>query len=220
MTFVSIGGFSQETKAVFFTHDLGKFYLYINNQLVDRAPQNQVDFTTNSSTDVIVKIIFQDHNLKPIKKEIQIKKDQLSLFVIYLDKGVTKFDSYHKIKIGKYRPGYVAKRDYVMPLYTGRLGCENPCHPNIVELAVNQIKRETTQMAQFTIARELVLNNCIIVDDLVMVLKAFTNEMDKIEFAKFAWAYVYDQENFYQLKSVLPQGQTLEEINKFVQTNQ
>jgi hypothetical protein len=220
MTLVSISGFSQETKAVFFTHDLGKFYLYINNQLVDRAPQNQLEFITSSTTDLIVKIVFQDHNLIPIEKEISLKKNKLSLFVIYLEKEVTKFDNYQKIKIGKYRPGFVLQEHNSMPNYDGRLGCDSPCNFSITELAVQQMKRETTNMAQFTIARDLVLNNCITVSDLKLVLNSFINEANKVEFAKFAWAYIFDQENYYHLKSLFDHPQTFTEINKFVESNQ
>ncbi len=220
MTFVSFSGISQETKAVFYTHDLGNFYLYINNQLVDRAPQQQLEYTAIGVTNLNVKIVFQDHNLQPIKKEIKLQKDELSIYVIYVEKEETKFDSYQKIKRGKYRPGFVVQEHYSMPEYTGRLGCDYPCCPTIIQQAVNQMKRETTSMAQFTIARELVLNNCVSVTDLKPVLKAFINEADKIEFAKFAWAYVYDQENYIQLSQSFQDSQTLEEINSFVQTNQ
>ena len=212
--------FAQETKATFFTHDLGKFYLYANNQLINRAPQNQVDFTAFGPQKFKLKIVFQNHNLKPVSSEIKLKNSKVMVYVIYQKKENITIDKFDKVKIGNYKPGLVTTLYGAMPEYTGRLGCDKPCDLNIVNQAVRQMKSENNSIAQTTIASSLVKNNCITVEDLLLVLNYFTNETDKVQFAKYAWPYIYDQENYINLNSIFEYPQTMEEINKFVHSNQ
>ena len=220
MIFISNSGLSQNKKAVFFSYDLGHFYLYVNDQLVERSPSPQITYTSSGITKLKIKIVFQDHNLKPVTGEIKLKSNKVKVFVVFKEKGKVIFKPYEKVKTGLYKPGYVSKQYNSMPEYKGRLGCNTPCDMELVKSTISQINSETTSMAQFTVASELVKNNCITVDDLALILKAFSYESDKVEFAKFAWAYVYDQENYFLLSSVFDYPQTLEEINTFVTSNQ
>ena len=220
MIFISNSGLPQDTKAVFFSYDLGKFYLYVNDQLVERSPSTQITYTSLGITKLKIKIVFQNHNLKPVTGDVKLKSNKVQVFVIFKEDGNIIFKPHEKVKKGQYKPGYVSKHYNSEPTYKGRLGCDSPCDNQLIENAIFQINYETTGMAKFTVASELVKNNCITVDDLASILKAFSNESDKVEFAKFAWAYIYDQENYFLLSSVFDYPQTLEEINTFVTSNQ
>tara|TARA_R110002050_G_scaffold109799_5_gene221565 strand:- start:9490 stop:10152 length:663 start_codon:yes stop_codon:yes gene_type:complete len=220
MIFVGISAFSQETKAILLTHGLGKFHLYINHTLVNRAPYKQVEYISPIPTKLRVKVVFQDHNVSSFSTEITLKKGKALVFVIYSDHGKIKLGLQEKLKVGKYLPGFYPHTPTAMPSYTGRLGCDNPCNAEVIEVAKMQMKSEPTEMAQLTIARELVMNHCITVSDLKMVLAAFVYEKDRIQFAKFSWPYVYDQDNYLQLRSSFENAATIDEIIPFVHANQ
>ena len=217
---INITGISQETKATFFSHNLGKFYLYVNNQLVNRSPQNQVDYTSFGPQKLMLKIVFQDHNLKPTLSEVKLKSNKVLVYVVYLNKEKITIDKFEKVKIGNYKPGFVNLSQYAMPEYKARLGCDYPCTIEIVNITVRQMNTESNSIAQMTIATSLIKNNCITVADLSLVLSSFSYETDKVEFAKYAWPYIYDQENYTSLNSVFEYPQTMAEIDKFVHLNQ
>ena len=218
--FVSLTSIAQETKATFFTHNLGKFYLYVNNQLVERAPNEQVQFTSFGNQKLNVKVVFQDHNLKPIYKDIKLKSNKVMVFVIYNNNKKITLDKFDKVKVGNYKPGLVNVSKNHIPEYTGRLGCNAPSSFKNVEIAINQMKNEKNEIAQLTIASSLIKNNCLTVSDLKLVLRSFTYETNRVEFAKYAWPYIYDQENYINLTSIFEYPQTMEEINTFVHSNQ
>ncbi|UTW65865.1 DUF4476 domain-containing protein [bacterium SCSIO 12643] len=204
MIFVSYIGHSQESKVVFFTHKLGNFYLYIDDHLVNRIPMSQVQYPGQPKSSIHYKIVFQNRELMPLKGELYIKNDKTHIQVIYYKNEQVLIYNFHKVKIGKYKPGYVGPVIPQNDTYQGRYGCVHLLSDVEFEKYLNQIRKEHHTQAKTTLIQQLIKNHCISVFQLKQILLTLPKKNDQIEIVKFAWAYIYDQENYKTLHPMFP----------------
>jgi hypothetical protein len=220
MIFVSLLGHSQESNISFYSHNLGKIYVYINNQLVERAPFTQVNFTSQKTTKISVKIVFQEHNISPIYQTLKLHKRKPNIFIIYRSGDKIEIAPQRKVKTGHYKPGLRHSKQKVELAYTERLGCISLVTDDQFEESYFKIKRETSEIGKVAFARDFILNHCISVYQLALILNVFKLEESRIEFALFAWAYIYDQNNYSNLAPVFSQKNQITKIMEFVHKNQ
>ncbi len=218
MIFVSCIVHSQESKVVFFTHKLGNFYLYIDDHLVNRIPMSQVQYFGLIKSNIHYKIVFQNHKLMPLKGEFYIKNDKTHIQVVYSKNNKVLIHNFYKVKIGQYKPGYIGPVIHDNDTYQGRYGCIHLLEYDEFEKYLSQIKNEHHNLVKITLIYQLIKNQCITVSQLKQTLLTLSKKSDQIEIAKFAWAYVYDQENYNILQPMFSDEFT--NILEYVHVNQ
>lgn len=218
MIFVSYIGHSQESKVVFFTHKIGNFYLYIDGHLVNRIPLPQVQYSVVPKSDIHYKIVFQNHEFMPLQGQFRNKNDKTNIQVIYYKNDQVIINSYQKMKIGQYKPGYIGPIVPNDQTYSGRYGCIDLLTTSEFNIHLSQIKNEHHTLAKTTLIYQLIKNHCISVVQLKEVLLVLHEKSNQIEIAKFAWAYVYDQGNYTLLQPLFPDE--FEHILQYVHVNQ
>jgi len=66
------------------------------------------------------------------------------------------------------------------------------------------------------IAKQALKGKCMSVQNIVTISEAFDFEDKKLEFAKFAYDYTYDVDNYYQVNKIFDFSSSKEELNEYV----
>ena len=66
------------------------------------------------------------------------------------------------------------------------------------------------------IAKQIVGANCITATQVRSVMKLFTFEASRLEFAKFAYAYTYDQKNYYKVNDAFEFESSIDDLNSAI----
>jgi len=206
-----------QTQVVFFTESGEPFYLYMNNQLQNRAPQTQVRVSNLVLKDYQVSIEFKDITKPIIRDDLKIKHGKETVYVIFQDKGTWEWDLYTKAKRGMYSPQTAPVSVAPYANYQGAVSCPTPMSKSAFEAALQDVEKQEFTQAREETSRQLLTTQCITVDQLRQLLKTIDYEADRTKLAKFAYSYVFDRENYYQLGDVFTYPQTLEEIQQYIQ---
>ena len=92
-------------------------------------------------------------------------------------------------------------------------GCMNS---NDFNTAIAVIQRETFEDTKLGIAKQITTNNRLCVSQIVQICRLFTYENTKLEYAKFAYSYCYDKNNYYQLNDVFEYSFSKDELRKYI----
>lgn len=106
---------------------------------------------------------------------------------------------------------------YQMAGYSGRIGCPWPMSSNDFENAKKSISNRSFEDSKLTLARQITSNNCLTCDQIVEIMNLFSFEDSKLEFAKFAYDYVYDISNYYKINDAFTFEMTIEELDEYLQ---
>jgi hypothetical protein len=68
-----------------------------------------------------------------------------------------------------------------------------------VDMLVENIRKKSFESSKLDIAKQALSNSNILTEDVKKILRAFDFESSRLEFAKFVYPKVYDQQNFYQV---------------------
>ncbi len=114
-------------------------------------------------------------------------------------------------------PDVVVQEVVYVDGYTGEIGCQPPLSQSRFNSMLNTIDDQSFASSKKRIAKQIISNNCMVVGDLVQILELFTFESDKLEMAKFAYQYIYDIENYYEVNNVFDFETSIEELDRFLQ---
>lgn len=210
----------QLTQATFFSENGEKFYLYLNNELINRAPFEQVTTPNLSQKKYRIKVVFQDLTLNSFSGDIKPKEGRQTVFLISGSPHASSIEVYSKGKKGNYDENYSPPPIFDDPSYTGRLGCPYPINEAKFNEALEIIQKDEIQSSKMSLAKKVITDNCLSTRQLRDLLSSLDYESDKVELAKFAWPQVYDQENFFMLNDVFTYPNTIEDIERFIKSNQ
>jgi Domain of unknown function (DUF4476) len=87
-----------------------------------------------------------------------------------------------------------------LPGYTGRIGCQLPSmDPGSFSSALNTINSNNFASTQMTIAKQLTGQNCLLASQIQQIMSVFSFESDQLAYAKHAYAFCWDIDNYFQL---------------------
>ena len=215
--FCSILGFSQESKWVFFTENQEPFYLYINNQLQNRVPLQQVEADHLVLKEYQVTIEFKDITLGVIRQNIKTKKERETVYVVYNNGGVDyEVDLYVKAKRGVYSPGVKVPQIADYEGYKGKVGCAQPVSEAKVNELVETLEGYTFGDQGAESIRAFIKNHCVTVAQFKKMLKTVDFEDNKLSLAKYAFSYVFDRENYYLIHNLFDYPYSVEDLNNYI----
>lgn len=103
-----------------------------------------------------------------------------------------------------------------VPGYAGSIGCARPVNPNEFESIKNTISSKSFEDSKLTIAKQVVGAKCLTCTQVKEIMKIFSFEDSRLEFAKFAYKHTYDIENYYLLNDAFTFESSIEELNSYI----
>ena len=110
----------------------------------------------------------------------------------------------------------VAERPVYLPGYTGPIGCERPVSEQLFLETKNNVATKSFEETKLTTAKQLLINQCLLTSQVKDLVKLFTCEETKLEFAKYAYTHVYDIANYYKITDVFTFESSVEELNAYI----
>jgi hypothetical protein len=84
-----------------------------------------------------------------------------------------------------------------LPNYSGRCGCQIPLLENEANQIIQTLQAAYSDAERSSTANQAIKNRCLTTDQVRRIVRLFFSENAKLAFAKFAWAYTYDIDNYY-----------------------
>ena len=101
-----------------------------------------------------------------------------------------------------------------VPGYNGRAGCIPPLSD--VNAIKSAVEAEDFSDDKIMIAKQALNGKCMSVQNIITISESFDFEDKKLEFAKYAYDYTYDLDNFYQVNKIFDFSSSKEELNEYV----
>lgn len=105
---------------------------------------------------------------------------------------------------------------YVMPGYSGRIGCPYP----ITDLDFDQVKKTISEKSfeesKLQIAKQVTSSNCLFASEVKEIMELFSFEKTRLDFAKFAYSYTYDISNYYKVNDAFSFESSIRELNSYI----
>jgi len=103
----------------------------------------------------------------------------------------------------------------------GTQGHGTPTHgvampPPDFNKAIAVIQNETFENTKLSTAKQVASNNNLTVSQIVQICRLFSHEQTKLDFAKYAYPYCIDKNNYYQLNEVFTYSISKDELRKFI----
>lgn len=98
--------------------------------------------------------------------------------------------------------------------YTGATGCIPPLSD--VNAIKNAIEEESFSDDKIIVAKQALKGKCMSVKNIIYISESFDFEDGKLEFAKFAYNFTYDIDNFYQVNKIFSFSSSKEELNEYI----
>lgn len=82
--------------------------------------------------------------------------------------------------------------------------------------ALNSINSKTFEDSKMTVAKQITASKCLSAAQIKQVAEAFTFESNKLAYAKYAYQYCFDQQNYYILNDVFTFESSIDELTKAI----
>ena len=105
---------------------------------------------------------------------------------------------------------------YVMPGYSGPIGCPWPMDEGQFSNAQRSVSSKDFEDSKLTVARQITGANCLTADQVRRIMGEFDFEDSKLEYAKFAYDKTYDIGNYYMLNDAFDFESSIDELNEYI----
>lgn len=112
--------------------------------------------------------------------------------------------------------GVAQPQHYVMPGYSGPIGCPWPMDEGQFANAQRSVSSKDFEDSKLTVARQITGANCLTVDQVRRIMTLFDFEESKLDYAKFAYNKTYDIGNYYMLNDAFDFESSIDELNAFI----
>jgi len=113
-------------------------------------------------------------------------------------------------------PVVVTPDHYIMQGYNGPIGCPWPMNDGDFASAQQSINSKSFESDKLTIAKQVLGSNCMTCEQIKWVMTTFSFEDSKLDFAKYAYGYVYDPGNFYKVNDAFTFSSSIDELNDYI----
>ncbi len=105
---------------------------------------------------------------------------------------------------------------YYVDGYSGAVGCAVP--QSKIDKIKSVIEAEAFSENKMNVAKQATKNKCMTTAQVIEIAELFSFEDEKLEFVKYAYAYTYDVDNYYEINSIFDFSSTKDDFNKFLST--
>jgi hypothetical protein len=97
-------------------------------------------------------------------------------------------------------------------------GCVYGMDASSFQSAKNSISSKTFEDSKITTAKQALKSNCMTSAQIKEVMGLFTYEESKLDFAKFAYSYCVDPQNYYLVNDAFGFETSIEELDSYIQS--
>ncbi|MFM7731063.1 MAG: DUF4476 domain-containing protein [Flavobacteriales bacterium] len=101
-------------------------------------------------------------------------------------------------------------------VHTGR--CSSSMDATSFNSAKGSINSKSFEDSKLTLAKQVAKSNCMTAAQVKDVMGLFAFEETKLEFAKYAYDYCYNQGNYYEVNDAFDFESTIEDLNKYLES--
>ena len=84
--------------------------------------------------------------------------------------------------------------------------------------AKGSIESKTFEDDKLKVAKQITRNNCLSSDQVAQVMGLFTFEDSRVEYAMFAYDYVYDANNYYKVNDAFEFSFSIDELDEYIES--
>ena len=95
-------------------------------------------------------------------------------------------------------------------------GCISPMSDMDFQSAKKSIASKSFEDSKLTTAKQIVSANCVLSSQVKEIMDLFGFENTRIEFAKFAYKYTYDKNNYYKVNEGFKFETSIDELNEYL----
>lgn len=99
-------------------------------------------------------------------------------------------------------------------------GCSGPMNAGNFESAKKSISSKSFAEEKMTICKQIIRANCFSVQQVIGLMKLFVYEENKLDVAKLAYPKTFDKGNYYLINNALTYSASVDELNKFLESQQ
>jgi len=105
---------------------------------------------------------------------------------------------------------------YVLPGYSGPVGCPYPMSSSDFAAAKNTISSKSFEDSKLAIAKQVFASNCLLSSQVREIMMLFSFEDSKLEFAKYVYGYTYDPGNYFKVNDAFTFESSIDELNSYI----
>lgn len=105
---------------------------------------------------------------------------------------------------------------YVMPGYSGAVGCNWPMSEQEFAAARQSVQSKTFEDSKLTVAKQICKGKCLLASQVRDLMLLFDYEETRLDFAKYAYAYTFDIDNYYMVNDAFQYESSIEELNSYI----
>jgi hypothetical protein len=105
---------------------------------------------------------------------------------------------------------------YVMPGYSGPVGCSWPMNDGEFSEVKSSITSKTFEDSKLTIAKQVTRSRCMTASQVKELAALMDFEQTKLDFAKYAYDYTFDIGNYYKVNDVFDFETSIDELNRYI----
>lgn len=105
-----------------------------------------------------------------------------------------------------------------IPGYNGDIGCEWPMTDGDMDAMKRSVSSKDFEDSKFTIAKQATRSKCLKASQVAEIMRLFDFEETKLDYAKYAYDYTYDQDNYYLVNDSFEFEFTIDELNEFLES--
>ena len=84
--------------------------------------------------------------------------------------------------------------------------------------ALSTIKKQNFEDSKLKTAKQVITSNCLNVDQIILIANLFNFEDNKLDFAKYAYDYCIEQNNYFKLNGIFNFSSNADELSDYVQS--
>jgi len=157
-------------------------------------------------------IIFQNRGIPNINLNIYIQPNAEIACVIQKDNmGVYYTEMFEAIN-------YLGNSNIIIiePEHPFLGFCNYPMDDAAFAKALQAIKNENFDSNKMTVAKQIANTNCLLTEQVIEIMKLFSFESGKLEFAKHAYTRVYDPGNYFAINNEFSFSSSVDELSEYI----
>jgi hypothetical protein len=102
------------------------------------------------------------------------------------------------------------------PNNNSKSGCTQPVSKDKFASVKQSIESKSYEDSKLTVAKQVMKSNCLTANQVKEIMMLFTYETSKVDFAKAAYQYTFDVENYYILNDAFTYESSIDELNEYI----
>jgi len=105
---------------------------------------------------------------------------------------------------------------YVLPGYSGPVGCPYPMSAQDFSGVKGSISSKSFEDSKLAIAKQVIGSNCLLSSQVKEIIMLFSFEDTRLDFAKYAYGYTFDIGNYFQVNDAFKFESSIDDLNKYI----